>query len=371
MRRCLLAVLCSVSWLVVGCATSSSGTGDEVTDGAVEVLGEDETDPLPDDDDVVLPDDDAGTIKVDVEEPAADAEPPIDDVDYPVDDADLSFDAGTLPDVGFAFDAGVPRDVGTPPRDVGTPPRDVGFTPPCVRTVYRLRHLQSAQQRTDSESRRRASIDAAFGAGAQSISWTEIENLSDVRYIQARAGWTTYWPSGRAELVARNAVPVSWRDDTFRLVRGTSRFASAGRAGVSPSRWVTRVWLRHRSSGGILSRVAHHSVSGVDGSGRAPVAWRRMTHALDIAAFRDVMELDNVPVVGSGDFNTTRLRSLLGSEFDYDVPTSGGSHGGRLIDWVVHLPHSQQRFVGAHFVTVGSSDHRGVSAGYDYTPPCR
>jgi hypothetical protein len=370
MRRYLLAVLCSVSWLVVGCATSSSATGDDESDGAVEVLGDDETDPLPDDDDVVLPDDDAGTISVDVEEPAGDAEPPIDDVDFPVDDVDESFDAGVFPDAGFSFDAGVPDDLGAP-RDAGAS-RDLGVPPPpCVRNVYRLRHLQSAQQRTDPEARRRASIDAAFGSGAQTISWTEIENLSDVRYIEARAGWTTFWPSGRPELVARNAVPLSWRDDTFRFIRGTSRFASAGRAGVSPSRWVTRVWLRHRASGGVVSRVAHHSVSGVDGSGRPPVAWRRMTHALDIAAFAEVMELDNVPVVGSGDFNTTRLRSLLGSEFDYDVPRSGGSHGARLIDWVVHLPHSQLRFVEAHFVTVGSSDHRGVSAGYDYTPPCR
>ena len=365
MRRYLKAALCSALWLSIGCGPAPEPAS-VVPDDAEEVLGEGETDPLPDDDDADLPDDDAGTIKVDVEEPADDAEAPPDDVEEVP-------DAGAEPDVGVVFDAGVAFDVGVPfdggvPRDAGVP-RDLG--PQCVRTVYRLRHLQSSQQRTDPEARRRASIDAAFGAGAQTISWTEIENLSDVRYIEARAGWSTFWPSGRPELVARNAVPVSWRDDTFRLVRGTSRFASAGRAGVSPSRWVTRVGLRHRASGGIISRVAHHSVSGVDGAGRSPVAWRRMAHAQDIATFRDVMELDTVPVVGSGDFNTTRLRSLLGSEFDYNVPSSGGSHGSRLIDWVVTLPHYQQRFVEARFVTVGASDHRSISASYEYTPPCR
>ena len=194
--------------------------------------------------------------------------------------------------------------------------------------------------------------------------------VTQVRQIAARTGWATFWPSGRAEVVARNAVPVSWRTDTFRLVRGQSWLASEGMAGVSPSRWVTRVWLTHLASGRVISRVAHHSVSGVDGAGRDPVDWRRRMHALDIAQFRTVMLLDTVPVVGSADFNTTRLRTLLGSAFAYDVPTSGGSHGSRLIDWVVRRPHADHRFVSVGFVGLGPSDHRGVRANYDYRPPC-
>ena len=211
---------------------------------------------------------------------------------------------------------------------------------------------------------------AAFQAGAHTISWTEVENIELVNRIQRRAGWSTYWPSGRPEVRAKNAVPISWRDDTFVLVRGNSWQASEGMAGVSPSRWVTRVWLRHVASGRIQSRVAHHSVSGVDGAGRDPVEWRRRMHALDLAEFGRVMRLDSVPVVGSADFNTTRLRALLGSDFRYDVPSCGGSHGTRLIDWVVRVPHRELRFVNARFISLAPSDHRGVRAAYEYTPPC-
>ena len=179
-----------------------------------------------------------------------------------------------------------------------------------------------------------------------------------------------FWASGRPEVVARNAVPLAWRADTFRLVRGQTCQASEGMAGVSPSRRVVRVWLRHLASGQTVSRVCHHPVSGGDGDGEPPVAWRRARHAENVAEFRRVMNLDDVPVIGSADFNNTRLRALLGAGFAYDVPSAGGSHGGRLIDWIVRRPHADHRFVDVRFFTPGSSDHRGVVAGYDYSPRC-
>jgi hypothetical protein len=242
--------------------------------------------------------------------------------------------------------------------------------PACDPVTYRLRHLHASMQRTDTVAQRNASIDAAFDAGADTISWTEIENLSDVQHIDARAGWQTFWPSGTPEVRAKNAVPVSWRTDVYELVRGRSWKASDGMAGVSPSRWVTRVWLRHLASGHVVSRVGHHAVSGVDGDGVPPVEWRREAHAQDIAKFREVMLLDDVPVVGSADFNTVRLRSLLGDAFEYDVPSSGGTHGDRLIDWVVRRPHPEHEVVAVRVLSLGYSDHRGVRVGYDYTPPC-
>ena len=75
-------------------------------------------------------------------------------------------------------------------------------------------------------------------------------------------------------------------------------------------------------------------------------------------------------VIGSADFNTTRLRTLLGTAFRYDVPASGGSHGTRLIDWIVRRPHADHAFIDVQFVSLGASDHRGVRASYDYAPPC-
>jgi hypothetical protein len=242
---------------------------------------------------------------------------------------------------------------------------------PCAPVTYRTGHLQASMQRTDPVDQRNASMNAAFDAGADTISWTEIENLSDMQHIQARQEWTTFWPSGSVELLARNAVPVSWRTDTYELVRGQAWLASEGMAGVSPSRWVTRVWLRHIASGQIVSRVAHHSVSGVDGDGKPPVEWRRETHAKNIAKFREVILLDTVPVIGSADFNTVTLRDLLGPTFEYDVPASGGTHGSRLIDWVVRRPHPDHEVVDSEIITLGFSDHRGVRASYDLTPSCQ
>jgi hypothetical protein len=239
----------------------------------------------------------------------------------------------------------------------------------CVRTTYKVQHLQASMEHFDGQADLRTSIDVAYAAGAQSISWTEVETAVQVQHINARAGWATFWPSGKPEVAANNAVPVSWRTDTFKLIKGKSWFASAGMAHVSPSRWVTRVWLTHLASGKVVSRVAHHSVSGVDGAGKAPVAWRRAAHAQDIAKFKEVMLLDNVPVIGSADFNTTRLRTLLGATaFHYDVPKSGGSHGARLIDWIVRRPHADQKLVDAQFVSLAPSDHRGIRVSYDYAP---
>ena len=272
-------------------------------------------------------------------------------------------DGGVEP--GSDLDGGVAEDAAQP--DAG-PAQDAGLGPTCP--SYRFRHLQASMQRSDSVAQRRASIDAAFDAGAHTISWTEIQNIEAVRRIDGRRGWATFWPSGRAEVLARNAVPISWRTDTFELQRGRTWQASSGMAGVSPSRWVTRVWLRHRASGRIQSRLAHHSVSGVDGAGKPPVEWRRMVHAQNIAKFREVMRIGSVPVIGSADFNTTRLRSLLGPSFLYDVPSSGGSHGRRLIDWIVRRPHPELRRTGVRFMALGTSDHRGVRAAYAYTPPC-
>jgi hypothetical protein len=256
------------------------------------------------------------------------------------------------------------------PEPAAEPAPEPAGSPACKPNTktYVLRHLQASMQRTDSLAQRRASIDAAFAAGAHTISWTEIENEGSIARIHNRSGWGTYWPSGKPVVMARNAVPVSWRKDTFKFLKGKHWRASDGLAEVSPSRWVTRVWLEHIPTGRIQSRIAHHSVSGVDGGGKPPVQWRRKMHLKNIAKFKDVMQLGERPVVGSADFNTVRLRDLLGNHFKYDVPSSGGSHGSRLIDWVVRRPHPDLSRTGVTFVKLGTSDHRGVRATYDYKP---
>lgn len=291
-----------------------------------------------------------------------------------LDDPDL--DDPTIPDPEIESEEEGTEPEGAPLEEPELPPEpdpeapEAASSSACVPNTktYVLRHLQASMQRTDSLAARRASIDAAFDAGAHTISWTEIENAGAVARIHNRSGWATYWPSGKPEVVARNAVPVSWRKDTFQLVKGKHWKASDGLAEVSPSRWVTRVWLRHIPTGRIQSRIAHHSVSGVDGAGKPPVEWRRKAHLKNIAKFKAVMQLGERPVVGSADFNTVRLRDLLGNHFKYDVPSSGGSHGSRLIDWIVRRPHPDLTRTGVKFLKLGTSDHKGVRATYEYKP---
>lgn len=253
----------------------------------------------------------------------------------------------------------------------------------CVE--YTTRHLQASMQHTDSLAQRRTAIDKAFvnpdGIKPDTIAWTEIETQGQIDRINNKAGWDTYWPHQPNNPVVnpRNAVPISWRTSRYEFISGSSFKASDGKAGVSPHRYVTRVRLRHKASNTNVVRVAHHSVSGVDNPTNN-VAYRLAAHRQNIAKFNDAMLGATSPVIGSGDFNTTHLRDKLRAEnndvqrFAFDVPASGGSHGNRLIDWVVRKKSDGDvyRLEGVRFIDLAPSDHRGVRARYTYRPsPCQ
>jgi hypothetical protein len=248
----------------------------------------------------------------------------------------------------------------------------------CVE--YATAHLQASMQHTDSLADRRAAIDRAFvngdGIAPDTISWTEIETQGQIDRIQNRAGWATYWPSGSPVVHPANAVPISWRTSVYEFVSGSSVRSSDGLAGVSPNRYVTRVRLRHKASGASVMRVAHHAVSGVDNP-QDHVDYRLAAHAKNIASFNARMLGAGFPVIGAGDFNTTRLRALLRDEnagtqpFVFDVPETGGSLGDRLIDYVVRRKSDKNVYVltGVKFIDLAPSDHRGVRTRYTYRPP--
>ena len=265
-----------------------------------------------------------------------------------------------------------------------TTPDGVPIVVPTTCVEYTVRHLQASMQHTDALADIRTSIDKAFanpdGVAPDTISWTEIESQAQIDRIQGKAGWDTYWPKlPDAPLVrAANAVPISWRTDVFDFVSGSSVKASDGKAGVSPDRFVTRVRLRHKPSGTEVMRIAHHAVAGID-SLTDNVAYRIETHAKDVTAFNARMLDSTLPVIGSGDFNTTTLRAKLKAEnggtqpYVYDVPASGGSHGSRLIDYIVRRQDDGNIYelTDVRFVNLAPSDHRGVRATYDYRPaPC-
>ncbi len=261
---------------------------------------------------------------------------------------------------------------------------DAAATDPPVCVEYMAVHLHASMQHTDTVAERQRAIDKAFvngdGTTPDTITWTEIETQAQIDRIHDRAGWATYWPHQPAnpDVHPANAVPISWRTDVYQFVDGSSLKASDGLATVSPHRYVTRVRLRHIASGSEVVRVGHHAVSGVDNPDNN-IEYRLAAHAQNIAAFNDRMLGAARPAIGGGDFNTTRLRALLAAEndgtqpFRFDVPPTGGSHGARLIDYVVRRRSDGDVYVlgDVRFGDLAPSDHRGVRATYAYRPaPC-
>ncbi|MBK7858500.1 MAG: hypothetical protein IPJ65_07725 [Archangiaceae bacterium] len=290
-------------------------------------------------------------------------------------DASVPEDDAGVPDAGRSdagpFDAGV-RDAGV--RDAGTP------APVCVE--YTTRHLQASMQKTDTVAQKNQSIDKAFlnpdGVAPDTISWTEIETQSQVDHINAKAGWKTYWPSNPTNPGANppNYVPISWRTAVYSFIGGASSKSSDGKVGVTPDLYVTRVRLKHLASGTEVQRVAIHAVAGID-TLNDNVAYRIATHAKNITSFNNAMKAAPTPVIGSGDFNTTRLPTMLKDEnngtqiYLFDTPSSGGSLGNRLIDWVVHKKSDGVRYVfgASSFVDLSPTDHKGVRSRFTYRPP--
>ena len=272
-------------------------------------------------------------------------------------------------------------DVDPEPEPEAEPDPEPSAGATCIE--YATTHLQASMQHTDSLADRRTAIDRAFvngdGVSPDTITWTEIETQPQIDRIQTHAGWATYWPHkpGGAPVVhPANAVPISWRTSVYEFVSGSSVRSSSGLAGVSPNRYVTRVRLRHKASGASVARVAHHAVSGVDNP-QDHAAYRLATHAKNIVSYNARMLDASFPVIGAGDFNTTRLRTLLRGENDgaqpfvFDVPETGGSLGNRLIDYVVRRKSDKNVYVptGVSFVNLAPSDHRGVRVRYAYRPP--
>lgn len=298
-------------------------------------------------------------------------------LDLPEEDSGV-LDAATPDDAGFDADAGGFEDAGVI-VDAGAP--DAGpAAPSCVE--YSTRHLQASMQKTDSVADRNLAIDRAFvnpdGVSPDTIAWTEIETQAQVDRIHTRAGWATFWGHNAAnpDVHPANYAPISWKTSVYEFVAGSATKSSSGKAGVTPDLYVTRVRLKHRPSGTFVVRVAIHCVAGID-TLNDNVDYRVDTHAKNITSFNEKMETAAYPPIGSGDFNTTRLPAMLKAENDgtqpylFDVPASGGSHGNRLIDWVVHRKRDAAvyQLQAAAFVDLSPADHRGVRVRYLYRPP--
>lgn len=118
-------------------------------------------------------------------------------------------------------------------------------------------------------------VDAAFPAAI--VCWQEVESREHIAAIEQHPDVDTYWPGGRyrlgrrkgtPRLNARNATPISWATDYYRLRRGHWRLAIPGIARVSPSRytvWVVLDGLGRRDA----CVLSVHTVSGIAKASRS------------------------------------------------------------------------------------------------------
>lgn len=215
-------------------------------------------------------------------------------------------------------------------------------------------------QHTDTPTQIVAAVNAAAATGADVIGWQEIRGTA----LNAILNLDDY------DTFTSRSVPISWRKDVWALADSSSVQVSDARPRVSPRRFASHVLLRHRATGELVAHVNTHLINGVDGAGRAPRVWRRRQHRKGRVAFIGLMHrlATRTPVIGGGDLNTTRIRILFADPaLRYDVPAHGGTHGRRLIDWLLHVDNPRLESTATQIVPLGASDHRGLLATYTLT----
>lgn len=190
----------------------------------------------------------------------------------------------------------------------------------------------------------------------------EFERAHHVRILDGWPGLNTYWPSGKAEVNARNACPVSWRSSRFEFITGGAERLSKGVARLAPARFATWAALRDRETGETFAAVATHLQQGIRKKGLI-AAWGRITRlAMNWRQMRKVKALTRRLeqkygfVVGGMDGNHHRKLAgkILGARVYYAAkPTKGKGFADLL--W----SRGPVKITGVHRVT-DPSDHDGL-----------
>lgn len=114
---------------------------------------------------------------------------------------------------------------------------------------------------------------ATFTPFATVIGWQEVTRPLHRTKLKNQLGtaYRHYIPADSAAA----AVPVSWRAGSFAFVAGRSVKTHDGRLGVTPSRWITIVHLKRRSTGQRVIVVNTHFISEAFKYGASYLYWRR------------------------------------------------------------------------------------------------
>lgn len=113
---------------------------------------------------------------------------------------------------------------------------------------------------------------ATFTPFATAIGWQEVTRAVHRTKMKNQLGtaYRHYIPANSSAA----AVPVSWRAGYFSFLAARSVKTHDGRLGVTPSRWITIVHLRKRTTGQRVIVVNTHFISEAFKEGSSYRAWR-------------------------------------------------------------------------------------------------
>lgn len=235
----------------------------------------------------------------------------------------------------------------------------------------RFKTLQWNLQGTDSDIQVKALIRTAL-TQAGLLVLNECESTGVQNYIHQLEGWGSFLPDVKlsedgltvTEGSSHAWNAIVWNLDVWEEVAHHVEIVHGGVLHITPTRVISRVWLRNKATGEIVCRQATHVVHHIDVDGKARVLGaitgqnaRARKHFAMIRS--DLLLASRVrvnpeglsaPVIGSGDLNVDFIRdryhtlkgdgtawfpySVLGPVADILRPNDHDpTHTDRLIDW--------------------------------------
>ncbi len=239
-------------------------------------------------------------------------------------------------------------------------------------TARRFRNVQCNIQQTDTAALTASHVVRVAKSG-DVIGWNEAGTDAIRASISRLPGFTSFIPHGSA-----GSVCISWRDAVFTLLGTELVKVHNGVKGITPSRYIAAVHLRHEPSGLLVTRanthVGHHiernGIARTRATGAIPGQQERARRHFVMLRKCLARWLKRGPVILGGDFNVdyfaeqrARKRTpyfpltQLGDVGRFAMPRHG-THGSRAIDWTVLA--GPVRCYECRVLPRGSSDHNPV-----------
>jgi exonuclease III len=153
--------------------------------------------------------------------------------------------------------------------------------------------------------------DATFRPLADIIGWQEVSTAEGHNKLDALEYYDHFRP-GAGRLDARNSIAISWRRNKYDMTGNGSRLTHGGEAGVTPSRFVNWVVLKHKETDSKVAFVNTHYISGAWNGEHPERQDRWRTHNQVVLEVVADLRGRGLPVVLVGDFNRALSQDIPG-----------------------------------------------------------